>query len=118
MVCLSRPYPFKLFKGCFPQILLGPLLHTLSHVILAQSVAECSRFLVFEDVDCAMLFLIHFRASLLNIIFNPYPIFYSYIVQNGSSFSLLLNNFYLLINVDMSFLKQLYVRFFCVLCIV
>ena len=36
MVCLSRPYPFKLFKGCFPQILLGPLFHTLSHVILAK----------------------------------------------------------------------------------
>ena len=76
MVCLSRPYPFKLFKGCFPQILLGPLFHTLSHVVLAQSVAECSRFLVFEDVDCAMLFLIHFRARLLNIIFDPYRIFY------------------------------------------
>ena len=31
MVCLSRPYPFKSFKGCLPQILLGPLLNTLSH---------------------------------------------------------------------------------------
>ena len=28
--CLSRPYPFKLFKGCLPQILLGSLLNTLS----------------------------------------------------------------------------------------
>ena len=32
MVCLSRPYPFKFFKGCFPQILLGPFLNTLSHM--------------------------------------------------------------------------------------
>ena len=24
--CLSRPYPFKFFKGCLPQILLGPTL--------------------------------------------------------------------------------------------
>ena len=28
--CLSRPYPFKFFKGCLPQILLGPFLNTLS----------------------------------------------------------------------------------------
>ena len=28
MVCLSRPYPFKFFKGCLPQILLGPFLNT------------------------------------------------------------------------------------------
>ena len=32
MVCLSRPYPLKFFKGCFPQILLGPFLNTLSHM--------------------------------------------------------------------------------------
>ena len=28
MVCLSRLYPFKFFKGCLPQILLGPFLNT------------------------------------------------------------------------------------------
>ena len=33
MVCL-RPYPFKFFKGCLPQISLGPLLNTLSHLRL------------------------------------------------------------------------------------
>ena len=32
MVCLNRPYLFKLFKGCLPQILLAPLLNTLFHV--------------------------------------------------------------------------------------
>ena len=30
--CLSRPYHFKFFKGCLPQILLGPFLNTLTHV--------------------------------------------------------------------------------------
>ena len=30
---LGRPYPFKLFKGCLPQILLGRFLNTLSHII-------------------------------------------------------------------------------------
>ena len=31
---LSRPYRFKFFKGCLPQILLGPFLNTLSHMSL------------------------------------------------------------------------------------
>ena len=31
-ICLSRPYPFKFFKGCLSQILLGPLFSTLSHL--------------------------------------------------------------------------------------
>ena len=29
MVCQSRPYHFKFFKGCLPQILLGPFLNNL-----------------------------------------------------------------------------------------
>ena len=28
----SRPYHFKFFKGCLPQILLSPFLNTLSHI--------------------------------------------------------------------------------------
>ena len=31
MVCLGRPYHFKFFKSCPPQILLGPFLNTLTH---------------------------------------------------------------------------------------
>ena len=34
MVCLSRPYPFKFFKDCLPQILFGPFLNILSHLII------------------------------------------------------------------------------------
>ena len=37
MVCLSRPYQFKFFKGCLPQISLGPFLNTLSHLWLRVS---------------------------------------------------------------------------------
>ena len=33
MVCFSRPYHFKFFKGCLPQILRGPFLNTLSQII-------------------------------------------------------------------------------------
>ena len=32
MVCLSRPYPFKYFNGCLPQILFGLFLNTLSQM--------------------------------------------------------------------------------------
>ena len=31
-VCSSRSYPFKFFKGCLRQILLGPFLNTLSQI--------------------------------------------------------------------------------------
>ena len=33
IVCLRGPYPFKFFKGCLSQILLSPLLNTLSYLI-------------------------------------------------------------------------------------
>ena len=33
MVCLSRPYPFKFFKGCLSQMLLSPFLNPLSQKI-------------------------------------------------------------------------------------
>ena len=33
-MCLSRPYPSKVFKGFPPQILLGPFLNTLPHITL------------------------------------------------------------------------------------
>ena len=32
MVCLGRPYHFKFFKDCLPQILLGPFLNTLTQI--------------------------------------------------------------------------------------
>ena len=31
---LRRPYPLKLFKDCFPQILLGPFLNTLFQILV------------------------------------------------------------------------------------
>ena len=32
MVCQSRPYHFKFFKGCLPQSSLDPFLNTLYHI--------------------------------------------------------------------------------------
>ena len=34
-LCSGRPYHFKFFNGCLPQILLGPFLNTLSQIIFA-----------------------------------------------------------------------------------
>ena len=34
----SRSYPFKFFKGCLPQILLGPFLNTLSHIYILNTI--------------------------------------------------------------------------------
>ena len=34
MVCVGRPYHFKFFKGCLPQILLGPFLNALTQLFL------------------------------------------------------------------------------------
>ena len=33
---VSRPYHFKFFKGCLLQILLGPFLNTLSHIVFGK----------------------------------------------------------------------------------
>ena len=35
MVCLRRQYHSKFFKGCLPQILLGPSLNILPHLTYA-----------------------------------------------------------------------------------
>ena len=42
MVCLSRRYHFKFFKGCLPQISRGPFLNTLPHVIFNKFIQPIS----------------------------------------------------------------------------
>ena len=39
MVCLGGPYHFKFFKGCLPQILLGPFLNALTQVVLGMGLS-------------------------------------------------------------------------------
>ena len=38
MTSLGRPYHFKFFKGCLPQILLGLFLNTLTHISLFKKI--------------------------------------------------------------------------------
>ena len=41
MVCLNRPYQFKVFKACPPQILLGSFLNNfLSHIAIEYNIFE------------------------------------------------------------------------------
>ena len=43
-VCGSRPYHFKFFKGCLPQILLGPFLNTLTYMNLLPKCKSMGNF--------------------------------------------------------------------------
>ena len=43
MVCLSRPYHFRSSYRCLPQILLGPFLNTLPHMILLNEKSQNTR---------------------------------------------------------------------------
>ena len=57
--CLSRPYPFKIFKGCLPQILLGPFLNTWAQIWLNDSPEEFTLvdYRRYVDVIFALLHL-------------------------------------------------------------
>ena len=48
-MCLSRPYPFKFFKACLPQVLLGPLLNTLSQMCLCFALTHLHEYFVQQD---------------------------------------------------------------------
>ena len=40
IMTISRPYPLIFFKGCQPQILLGPLLNTWSHIYFPEALCQ------------------------------------------------------------------------------
>ena len=46
MLCFSKSYPFKFFKVCLSQILLGPFLNTISHLSAPMSRAKLKKVLV------------------------------------------------------------------------
>ena len=47
MICLSRQYPSKFFKGCLTQNLLSSLLKTLSQIYVLKNVAD---FIIYVEV--------------------------------------------------------------------
>ena len=44
LVCLSTPYHFKFFKGCLPQVLLGPFLNILNHMLFILTLSLLNHF--------------------------------------------------------------------------
>ena len=46
MVCLNRPYHFKFFNGCLPQILLGPFFWILCPRYVIIVLQQCSRITI------------------------------------------------------------------------
>ena len=67
-MCLSRPYPFKFFKACLPQVLLGPLLNTLSQMCLCFALTHLHEY--FVQQDCLVMSSIYdfhiFKESIVN----------------------------------------------------
>ena len=57
MVYLSRPYPFKFFKGCLPQNLLSPLLNTLSHIMISYPLSLLYSLLISSYKTSFQLFI-------------------------------------------------------------
>ena len=67
MICLSRPYPFKIFKGCLPEILLGRHLNTLSEVLC--KIGRLKNFITFTEKHlCWDVFVIKMEAEPLNLL--------------------------------------------------
>ena len=51
MVFLSRPYHFKFFTGCLPQILLGPFMNTLTQLFCLFLIpCKCVTYWNFDDI--------------------------------------------------------------------
>ena len=74
MVCLSRPYTFIFFKGCLPQILLGPFLNTFFHFILFfpttqlhQRIPNFQKFYTLQSVFAKILLRIIWSGKMIAI---------------------------------------------------
>ena len=65
MVFLNRPYHFKCFNSCLPQILLGPFLNTLPHVVIIHfmSLVHLPKSIYFHPNLCIIV-----RAPLIQFI--------------------------------------------------
>ena len=59
-VCLSRPYHFKNFKGCLPQILLDPFLNTLFHMRKQKDILLLSVIILYIITSIVFYVIFHF----------------------------------------------------------
>ena len=81
------PYPFKFFKGCLPQILFGPFLNTLPHMIFTLwKLNMCKTCLALDGLDgpsyeCKVKSTKLFRVRKFAILLNDLGLNYSDISQ-------------------------------------
>ena len=62
MVCLGRPYHFKFFKYCLPQILLGLFLNALTHILIIDyTVSEVESAVLHDGKMSQLNTLPHFK---------------------------------------------------------
>ena len=75
MVYLRRLYPFKFFKECLPQILLGPFLNTLSHLILSSEImmGNCGTQLIYSNYSRSTNSFTALEANFADLLQRRYP---------------------------------------------
>ena len=66
MIFLDRPYNFKIFKGCLPQILLGPFLNALLLIILSLPVV------LLPLLPLLLLLFDHFAHAVLQVVWETW----------------------------------------------
>ena len=75
MVYLRRLYPFKFFKECLPQILLGPFWNTLSHLILSSEImmGNCGTQLIYSNYSRYTNSFTALEANFADLLQRRYP---------------------------------------------
>ena len=63
MVCPSRTYRLKFFKGCLPEILLGPFLNALTHTFRNPQFSQYVGSLIPHPFHAVGLFLYSLKTS-------------------------------------------------------
>ena len=76
MICLSIQYHFKFFKGCLPQILLGPFLNTLTQ--MKESVENNFSHIFVAVIENLLLKIIFFTNTEVAEPLNSYLLFIRY----------------------------------------
>ena len=70
MVCLGRPYLFKFYKGCFPQVFLGLFLNTWSHLYRNKYIFDICQEIINQRIKIKKVILAGVLVEIYPIDFN------------------------------------------------
>ena len=70
MVCLGRPYLFKFYKGCFPQVFLGLFLNTWSHLYRNKYIFDICQEIINHRIKIKKVILAGVLVEIYPIDFN------------------------------------------------